>query len=464
MSQGPSNRGPRVLVVDDDFPIGRAVERILRGANFEVVAFTSSDQALNYVRTNPQLDAVLSDLHLGPMTGLEMLKEMRDSWPTVPAVIMTGKGTIESAVQAMRYGVYDYLVKPFEQKEGPIIALRRAIEHHRLVERNRFLQEKVDLSDRFDDIVGSSAELQEVFQVIASVAPADTTTLVVGESGTGKELVARAIHQHSRRSARPFVAVNCGALTETVLESELFGHTKGAFTGAVAARRGLFEEADGGTLFLDEVGELSPGMQVSLLRVLQERSIRPVGANVARAVDVRVVAATHRDLEQAVEQGTMREDLFYRLNVVSVELPSLRKRRDDIPLLAHHFLRKHHKRLGRPVDSIDDDVMVILCGYDWPGNVRELENTIERGVVLSQSTSISVNVLPPKLKRKVAPRGAEDAPLRPFVEAKRDFESRYLRRVLDEAEQNIGAAARLASMDRSNFRRMMKRLGIIEGG
>jgi two-component system response regulator HydG len=453
-----------VMIVDDEPQMIRICERLLARERFNVTSFSDPREALADLKTRQKPpDALLTDLHMPGMSGLELLEAARDAWPTLPVVMMTGKATVTSAVEAMRLGAYDYVVKPFEPIDALVVALQRAIEHKELVERNRSLQRQLSERDRFEEIVGSSGVMREVYSVITSVAPTDTTALIIGESGTGKELVARAIHKESMRSGRAFVAINCGALTESVLESELFGHVRGAFTGALSARRGLFEEASGGTLFLDEIGELPASTQVRLLRVLQERQIRPVGSNESRSVDVRIIAATHRDLAAAVEQGSFRQDLYYRLNVVRVEVPPLRVRPDDIALLVQHFIAKHSARHRKTITGVDKAALEKISSYAWPGNVRELENVIERAIVLGRRDTITLDLLPPELDQPVVsgqsavldltPAGE----LLPLTEAREAFELAYLKRVLESAANNISQAARIAGVDRSNLKRMLKR-------
>ncbi len=451
---------PSIVVVDDEPQLIVSLSRMLRSRGYLVTGFVSPAHALEHLMKSAT-DVLLTDLHMPNMSGLQLMKAARDRWPHLPVLIMTGRATVSSAVDAMRQGAYDYLIKPFDPPDAPAAAVQRAVEHSRLIERNRMLQEQVDLSVRFGDIVGSSAPMRRLFETIAIVAPADSCTLVVGESGTGKELVARAIHRQSRRSNKAFVAINCGALTETVLESELFGHTRGAFTGAVSARRGLFEEASGGTLLLDEVGELSPATQVRLLRVLQEREVRPLGSNEPRPVDVRIIAATHRELSTLVSEGSFRQDLYYRLDVVSIRLPPLRERIEDVPLLAQHFLRKHAARLSLDAQGIAPATIEKLCAYDWPGNIRELENVIERALVLGRGNRIGLASLPAQL-RSHSQASSRSAELSSWAEARAAFELDYLQRAVSQAGGNVSRAAKVAGLDRSNFRRLLKRRGLLE--
>jgi two-component system response regulator HydG len=445
-----------------------SVARLLERAGHTVQALDCGGDALAALtsKETPGPDVVLTDLHLPDATGIDIVTAALAHHPTTAAIVMTGRATISSVVDAMRRGAYDYLVKPFEENEILLSSVQRALNHKRLVERNRYLEQRLEVTDRFEDLVGASAGLRTITSLVESVASTDATVLVLGESGTGKELVVRAIHGRSRRHDKPFMAINCGALAESILESELFGHAKGAFTGATTSRRGLFEEARGGTVFLDEVGELPPSVQVRLLRVLQEREVRPIGSNEAHRVDVRIVAATNRDLPSEVAAGRFRQDLFYRLNVVTIEVPPLRARMEDVPLLAHHLMRKHAARHGRTVEHIEPDALSALSAYEWPGNVRELENVIERAVVLCRGDAVTVHELPPSVK--VTHRTETRKILRtldlPLAEAKLDFERNYLQHVLRQTAGNLADAARIAGIDRSNLRRLLRRLGIDSTG
>ncbi|MBN2192414.1 MAG: sigma-54-dependent Fis family transcriptional regulator [Polyangiaceae bacterium] len=454
----------RILVADDEPDVLNVVTRKLERSGFEVSGFESSPLLLEALRgVSGDVDVVLADLHMPDIDGLELLRAVHEEWPTIAFIVMTGRGTIGSAVEAMRLRAFDYLVKPFDPLETVVAAVDRAVNHKRLVDRNQFLERQLELTAQFEGIVGSSKPLADVFAMVESVAPTDVTVLVTGESGTGKELVARAIHTRSHRASRPFIAINCAALAESVLESELFGHVRGAFTGAVVSRRGLFEEASGGTLFLDEVGELAPATQVRLLRVLQEGEIRPLGANDSRRVDVRIIAATHRDLANEVQQGAFRQDLFYRLNVVSLKLPPLRERRQDLPALVHHFIKKAAVRFDRAVTKIDPEALERILACAWPGNVRELENAIERAVVLARGDTITPELLPADLRPAIAsaPASHVGGSVRPLGEARANFERHYLEQVIRRAEGNTAEAARLAGVDRSNFRRLLKRYGLV---
>jgi len=456
---------PRVMVVDDEEGFALALGRALRAGGCEVRTFTSAEEALHAL-PELELDVVLSDIRMPGVSGLDLLQAVRRQKPEVEVVMLTAFATVETAVQALKQGAYDYLTKPVEDIAEVLRLVQRAAERKRLVSRNRELEEKLEARESFEGLVGQNRAMREVYQLVEAVAHSSSTVLLEGESGTGKELVARAIHDRSPRRRAAFVPINCGALPEHILESELFGHVKGAFTGAVAQKRGLFEAASGGTLFLDEIGDMPLPMQVKLLRALQEGEVKPVGATQAVKVDVRTIGATHVDLDAAVRKGSFREDLFYRTAVIRIRLPPLRERSDDVPLLAWHFLQKHAARANKKVQRIAPEVLEALSVAPWKGNVRELQNVIERAVVLTRGASIELADLPPEL-RGASPRTgsddrAEDAlsgmPYsRARIVAMRAFERRYLEGLLARHQGNISSAARDAGMDRSNFRRILRK-------
>jgi DNA-binding NtrC family response regulator len=418
---------------------------------------------------DPDLAVVLLDFAAAERTAWMLLEGLRRRRPDVVVLGVTDGSSVDLVVRMVKAGVFDHVRKPFDDHERLGAVLAGALER-RVVERPVAVLERQRERDRMAEIVGASPAMQPVFDTILAVADAPATVLVTGESGTGKELVARALHRLGGRAAKPFVAVNCSAFADGLLESELFGHVRGAFTGAVAPRRGVFEAAHGGTLFLDEIGDISPRMQVSLLRALQEGEIRRVGSNDTIRVDVRLIAATNRDLPAAIRQGLWRDDLYYRLNVVGVHLPSLRQRRSDIPLLAAHLLQRHVARMQRPIQGFTRPALDRLCAWSWPGNVRELDNVIARAVVLCRGTAIDERDLPPDLVAIAAPPASpppmpDDAlATLQYVDAKRrvvtDFERRYLRAQLDAAGGNISRAAALAGLDRSNFKRLCRTFGI----
>ena len=392
----------KVLLVDDDLTMVQTVGELLRREGHEVFPFSNRGAALAALATHsPEL--VITDLYFDKTraAGLELVQKARQLTPPAVAIVITGYGTIETAVEAMKNGAFDYLEKPFKVDELKLCVQRALSYNTALAERDaavsqtNFLRRQLRKKYEFSQMIGSSARMMEVFKLIERVADTDSTILVLGESGTGKELVARALHYNSRRQFAPFVPINCSALPENLLESELFGHRRGAFTGAIIDKKGLFQEADGGTIFLDEVGSMSSLLQSRLLRVLQEREIRRVGENTPIYVNVRVVAASNEPLEQRIKEGTFREDLYYRLNVIPIPLPSLRERRDDIPLLIAHFLKgKVNARTSRPF-AVSKRAKAVLCAHDWPGNVRELENALERAVTLCESDLIRAGDLPP---------------------------------------------------------------------
>jgi DNA-binding NtrC family response regulator len=456
-------RAGRVIVVDDEESQLMTVATLLRRGGFDVHPHRRAADVLKTLETEAgSTDAVFSDLHMPEMGGLELLEQVRTGWPDIPVVMMTADGTVTAAVQAMRQGAYDYLTRPFRQNEDVTLVASRAVERRRLIARTHALEKTLDAADRFDGVVSESPVMREVFQVIEAVAPTDATVLLLGESGTGKELVARSIHARSARRAGPFIPVNCSALTETLLESELFGHVKGAFSGATTNRIGLFEEASAGTLFMDEIGDITPRVQVSLLRALQESEVKPVGASTSRKVNTRVIAATNRDLIAATKAKTFRSDLYYRLNVVTFELPPLRERSEDVSLLAHHFLQRYSQRFNKPGRRLSPEAVDILQGYNWPGNVRELENAVQRMVVLSTTEELTPREIPAAIRSSaVAPRGPRRTFGLPYSAAKEasvaEFERAYVESVLLQSGGNLAEAARMAGLDKSNFRRLARR-------
>jgi len=379
--QTPTDRIQRkVLVVDDDKAMREMVVALLEDAGHGAEQSANATEAIDKLRDH-DFDAVLSDIRMPGLSGIEMLGEIRDLRPETPVILMTAFGSIDSAVEAMQAGAFDYVTKPF-QRDAVLVSLERAFERRSLQQENRQLRRAVDRTTSFGEMIGASASMHEIFALIRRVSDSRATVLISGESGTGKELVARTLHFSGSRADKPFIPVNCTALPEGLMESELFGHVRGAFTGAVASKRGLFEEAEGGTIFLDEIGDMSPGLQSKLLRVLQDRQIRPVGGNMSRPVDVRVITATNRDLRADVQAGSFRKDLFYRLNVIPIDIPPLRERPDDIPHLADAFLRKHGE--GRNY-TLAPATAERLTRCPWDGNARELENVIERAIAFSQN-------------------------------------------------------------------------------
>ncbi len=444
----------RILLVEDDGVLAGALAVGLRAEGFEVTTAASAEGALQ-VLNEESFDVVVSDLHLGGMNGLELCAHMAERVPGTPLIVMTGFGSFETAVQAVRAGAYDFLSKPVDV-DVLTISVERALERSRLIQEVRVLRDRVDQRRGFAGILGDSPAMQRIYDLLERAAPSDATVLVTGASGTGKELIARALHRRSKRSSGPFVAINCGAMPEPLLESELFGHAKGAFTGASVDKRGLLLEANGGTLFLDEVGEMPAPMQVKLLRALQERTVRPVGGTHEQAVDVRIIAATNRDLEQEIEEHRFREDLYFRLAVIVVELPGLAERGSDVLLLAQHFVEKAAQDEARPVLGFAPDAARLLQAYDWPGNVRELQNAVDRAVALTRHDHITADDLPPRMRRysptEVVIEAQSAADLLPLAE----IERRYVLRALALTGDNRTRAAKLLGVDRKTLRRKIE--------
>jgi len=457
----------RVLIIDDDDALARALARMLSVDGVQVQPESDPLHALERLAADPERwDVVLLDVNMPMIGGLDVLARIRGLQLPVTVVMLTADDSAATAAAAMRGGAFHYLTKPVRPLELSAV-VEGAARYSALERRSRHLESQASAS-RGDLLIGHTPAMRRVQAAVDKLSQSPVSILILGESGTGKELVARALHQQSPRRARPFVAINCGSIPDTLIDSELFGHQKGAFTGASAARAGVFVEADGGTLFLDEIGDMPMPVQARLLRVLQEGEVRPVGGQGARSVDVRVVAATHVDLQKAVDERRFRSDLFYRLNVVTLSLPPLRERHDDLPLLAAHFLRKHG---GATPPRLTPTAFEALVAYSWPGNVRELENAILHAVALVRGDTIDVELLPrsvvegaraPLAAGLVGDLGWADE--LPLTEAKRraasEFEKRYLLRVLERAHGTIAEAARLAGLDRSNFRRLLQRHGI----
>jgi two-component system response regulator AtoC len=447
----------RLLVVDDEQSIRRLCMTIGNTLGYVCMEAESAEAALGRLETDAP-DLILTDLKLPAMSGVELLKQTKRLLPHTEIAIMTGHGSIESAVDAMKLGAYDYIEKPFRVEKMRLLLQRMAEKVH-LVAENEFLRERVTTEDKLDGIIGTSAHIQDVMRMISRLKDTRTPVLISGESGTGKELVARAIHFRGSMAQTPFVAVDCGSLVPTLMESELFGYEKGAFTGATKSKAGLFQAANGGTIFLDEIGELPLEMQAKLLRVLQEKEVRPVGSNAQENVDVRVIAATNRDLEAAYRAGTFRKDLYFRLNVVTVHLPPLRDRRSDIPVLVHHFLDRYAK--GSQI-HVTPAAMKSLLQYDWPGNVRELENCIARAVTLGDGLTIDVADLPPAIRSEQAeagsPRLAEPNSL--STTALAEMERVTILRVFEQAHGDKALAGKMLGISRATLYRKLKRYNI----
>lgn len=451
----------KILVVDDEVKVCDFLSEVLSQEGYQPETADSGRKALELLRQKG-FDLLITDLMMPEMDGLRLLELAREEDPDLAVLVITGYSTVETAVEAMKKGAFDYLPKPFKIDQIKVI-IDKALKQRRLMEENRRLrQELKETRPRLVQIIGDSPAMQQVYRLVEKVAKTGSTVLIRGENGTGKELIARALHRYSDRSQRSFVSINCAALPENLLESELFGHTRGAFTGAVAAKKGLFEEADGGTIFLDEIGDISPAMQVKLLRVLQEHEFIRVGETRPRQVDVRVLAATNRDLERAMAEGGFRPELFYRLNVITVTLPPLRRREGDIPLLANHFLSKYRQKTGRGVASISREALRLLSAYPWPGNVRELENVIERAVILCDGSEITPADLPKELQdgwtRKDG-TGPIEAGMS-FKEAVSHFQRELILKALAESGGVQARAAELLGLKRTTLNEIMKRLDV----
>jgi two-component system response regulator AtoC len=452
----------RVLIVDDEENFRHMLSVILVKEGYEVETAPNGDEALKKVIASP-FDQVLCDIRMPRMDGLEFLREMRKKGAEVITIMMSAYGTVDIAIEAMKLGAYDYISKPFKPDEI-ILTLRKAEEREQLRRENQLLRKEIAREYSFENIVSKNEKMQKIFDVIKKVAQYRSTVLITGESGTGKELVARALHYNSERSQNPFMPVNCGAIPENLLESELFGHVKGAFTDAIRTKKGLFEEADGGTLFLDEIGELPGQLQVKLLRVLQDGEIRKIGESKSIQIDVRIVAATVKDLQKEVNEGRFREDLFYRLNVLPIHIPPLRERKEDIPLLIKHFIGKYNQILNKNVADIDHSGLEALMNYKWYGNVRELENTIERAIVLCDRNYIQLENLPVEIQNFKEESQPEPMPDEEYSikKASKSLEMNLIKKALSKTKGNHTHAARLLEISHRALLYKIKEYGIAE--
>ncbi len=449
---------PRILVVDDDEVTLRLLKEVLEKEGYEIQLAPSGEEAAQLLKKKA-FPIVISDIQMLGMDGLGVLKAAKLKDPDTAVILMTGFGSMEGTVAAIREGAFDYISKPFQIAELKTL-VARAVKHRESLESRqgkRGVSTPLQVPGR--GLIGKSPKIVEVYKFLARAALSPSTVLIFGESGTGKELVAHAIHDNSPRRERKFVAINCGALAENLLESELFGHVKGAFTGAIGTKRGLFEEAEGGTLFLDEIGDISPALQIKLLRVLQECEIRPVGANETRRVDVRVIAATHRDLDAQVKAGHFREDLFYRLRVISIDLPPLRERLDDLPELVSSFVSRYAEKNGKAVSHVSDEAMALLEKYPWPGNIRELEHAIERAVAMTSTQILFPDDFPQEIRRS-GPIERADSPSRAQEPSLEAIEKEHILKVLKETNYNKSKAAEKLGIDRATLYRKAQRYGI----
>ncbi len=445
-------RKPRILVVDDEAPMRESLNDWLKEDGYAVGLAANGQQGIEMAQKD-EWEVILLDLKMPGMDGLETLKGIKEVSPDSEVIMMTAYATIDTAVQAMREGAFDYLVKPFDPDEIEL-QIKKIISHQEVVLENLLLRKKLEERTQYDEIIGKSACMQEIFELIDRVALTDSTVLITGESGTGKELIAQAIHGNSQRAYMPFIAVSCGALPETLLESELFGYERGAFSGAEHTKRGRFEMADGGTLFLDEIGDISLKTQVDLLRVLQQKEFNRLGGEIPIQVDVRILAATNRNLEKAIAEKRFREDLYYRLNVISIHVPPLRERKEDIPLLAKAALHKSCMELNRETIPISPSAMKRLMEYDWPGNVRELENIMERALVIGRGHEITPEDLP---------FPSESDRETSYPRSLKSMEKAHINRILDQVNWNISQAARELEIDRQTLYNKIEKYGIERG-
>ena len=439
----------KILIVDDELIMRESLAGWLERDGHEVEKAASGEEALKILKES-RFDILLVDIKMEGMSGLDVLKQVKETDPDVEIVMITAYGSIATAIEAMRNGAYDYLLKPFEPDELGIL-IEKIIEHQAQIRENIFLRQQYKDRTRFESMIGQSRAMQEVFDLIGDIAPVDSTVLITGETGTGKELAAKAIHTNSPRSDGPFVSVNCGGIPEHLMESELFGHQKGAFTDAKTTKKGRLELAHGGTLFLDEIGEISMRMQIDLLRVLEDHIFYRVGGTQPIEMDFRVVAATNKNLEEAIKEGTFREDLYYRLNVISLRMPSLSERKEDIPLLAEHFLHRFSQETNKAVDLISRETMDEMMLYEWPGNVRELENAIERAVVVSKGRKLIPEDLPIFRPEYLTP---------PLDNTLLEVEKAHVSRILKENQWNVAKSAKILGIDRSTLYNKIKRHNI----
>jgi len=459
---------PRILVVDDEMIVCESCKRILEEDGYEVETALSGREAFDKMKESP-FDIIITDLTMPEIDGMEVLRTFRKEYPDAIVIMITGFSTVETAVEAMKLGAFDYIPKPFTPDEVSIV-VKKAIEQKSLLLENIYLRQELQEKYGFHNIVGKSKNMQEIYRIIAKVAMTDSTVLIYGQSGTGKEIIARAIHFNSPRREKQFVPVDCAVLSENLLESELFGHVRGSFTGAISTKPGLFEVADGGTVFLDEVGNISLAIQAKLLRVLQEREFTPVGGTKTKKVDIRLIAATNKDLEKLIKEETFREDLYYRLNIVPIYLPPLKERQDDIPLLSVHFLKKYAEEMGKTVKGFTPEAMERLMRYPWPGNVRELENVIERTIVMIENDEMV------RVEHLILPGQQEKQELSEHIpmtsEELKEIKKQIRERAVEEVEKafvlsalerhhwNVTRAAEEVGMLRPNFQALMRKYNL----
>ena len=447
----------KILLVDDEKDLLEWLSVVLEKEGYSTRCAVSGEEALKIFSAEP-FDMIITDIRMTPVNGIELLRRVKNHNPEIVVLMITAYASVETAIKALRYGAYDYLIKPFKLDDIKLI-IKKAFSQKRIYTDDKNVQKKLKERYRFANIIGKSASMQKIFNLIDKVAKTNTTVLINGESGTGKELIAKAVHFNSLKADKPFVSIDCGALPEDLLESELFGHVKGSFTGAISTKPGLFEVADGGTLFLDEIGETSQAMQAKLLRTLQEREIRPVGATKTIKVDVRIIAATNRNLEEEVKCENFRKDLFYRISVISLFLPRLSARKEDIEALMSHFLKKYQMP-GRPVTTVSKECMDLFLEYNWPGNVRELENAIESAVTLSEHDKITPDDLPERIKRRAQSGESESVDAESLKGKVEQFEKELIAKTMKEVGGNKNLVAKILKMTRRNLDYKIKRYGL----
>ena len=444
----------KILIVDDEKGIRDSLQMILNEEGYQTIAVSDGMEALNLIKNN-EFQLVVSDIKMPEMDGIELLEKCSKISPETYFIMMTAYASVETAISALRNGAYDYLLKPVEF-DDILNKIKRLLDFKKLSDENKFLRQKISQTADFENIIGKSDPMKKVFNIISQVAPTNTNIFISGKSGTGKELVAKAIHYNSKRKDRIFLPINCGAISENLIESELFGHKKGSFTGAVGDKDGLFKVADGGTLFLDEIGDLPLNLQVKLLRAIEDKEFMPVGGTKPVRTDVRIIAATNQDIYEKTKTGEFREDLYYRLNVVEIKLPSLNERREDIPLLVDHFVEKYCNEMGKPVTGVSNESMKKLINYDWRGGVRELENIIERAIIFSQGDKIEVNDLADNVNSSVSISNMPES----IKEATLIFEKEHIKRIVKKYENNKEEAAKALDIGLSSLYRKMELLGI----
>ncbi len=443
-----------ILIVDDERTIRDSLNVVLKEEGYGTAVASTGKEALRHAEEQ-SFDLIITDLKMPEMDGMELLRKCRKMCPQTFIIIITAHGSLESAIEALRIGAYDYILKPFDF-DDVLLKIRRMLRHKELIRENQILRQEIEEKFDFSNIIGQSPGMKEVFRLIRKVAKTKGNVLITGKSGTGKELVAKAIHYNSDRAGKPFIAINCGAIVDTLLESEFFGHKKGSFTGAVRDKEGHFKLANGGTLFLDEIGDIPLHLQVKLLRAIEESEILPVGGTTTIKTDIRIIAATNRNLLEEIEAGNFRDDLYYRLNVVEIKLPSLNERRDDIPLLVDHFIKKYNRELNRHVISVDNETMRILMNYPWKGGIRELENIIERALILSEGNYITPEDLPVNLLEASHTAFIPDK----LKDAVAQFERSHIQNVLKRTENNKEESAKLLGISLSSLYRKMDELQI----